>query len=69
MAIRRKLKKERELVSDIHKRFRCFCECNDCQDCMFHDTSKEGKDCELEYIQYLLKKHIIEEDKENGTIW
>lgn len=71
MKIRRKLKRERELVADINKCYRNFCEKQDCKDCIFWNRLKEDKigpnklingdyqvsiDCKLEYVKYLLNE-------------
>lgn len=57
---RRKLKGERELVADINKRFKLFCEeHSDCDKCIFLEV-KGG--CEMAYLAMLLKKYADEEE-------
>ena len=59
---RRKLKSERELVADMNKRFKVFCDqfpsCNDCplKDCV------NTTDCKLHYIENLLLNYNLEDD-------
>ena len=59
MGCRRKLKKERELVADINKVFRNFCDKMNCRDCPYINAD----DCKIEYIKELLK-HAEEEEEE-----
>jgi hypothetical protein len=60
MGCRRKLKKERELVADINKVFRNFCDKMNCRDCPYVNSD----DCKVEYIKELLKRAEEEEDEE-----
>lgn len=55
MPSRRKLKKERELVADIHKTFNNFCVKQKCNpiDCEYFYAD----DCEASYIIDLLRKN------------
>ena len=53
MTCRRKTKKERELVADIHKLFGTFCTPNKvCWECEF----KNEKNCVKAYVNKLLDK-------------
>lgn len=50
---RRKLKKERELVADINKAFKNYCERQkDCDSCKYGYTAN----CKIEYLKELLKE-------------
>lgn len=61
MGGRRKLKKERELVADINKVFRNFCDKLNCRDCPYKDSD----DCRLDYINDLINKVEDEELEED----
>lgn len=68
MGCRRKLKKERELVADIHKTFVNFCSKQNCKECKFRNSDN----CEIDYIKSLLGedikdciKRIMKKDNEN----
>lgn len=58
MTCRRKTKKERELVADIHKLFGTFCtQSRVCWECEF----KDEKNCLKAYVNDLLDKNEEEE--------
>lgn len=58
---RRKLKSERELVADINKRFKLFCEEHtDCDKCIFLEVDSS---CEMAYLAMLLKKYVDEDNE------
>lgn len=58
MTCRRKTKKERELVADIHKLFGTFCnQSRVCWECEFKDENN----CIKAYVNYLLDKSKEEE--------
>ena len=61
MTCRRKLKGERELVADIRKRLRMFCNTQSCVNCKYNSMDV---DCELAYVTDLLKKHPVQEPEE-----
>ena len=60
MGSRRKLKSERELVSDMHKTFRHFCKQRVCWECPYDGS----KTCEEEYILDLLMKSYEKDEEE-----
>ena len=61
MTCRRKLKGERELVADIRKRLRMYCQNQSCIDCKYNPMDVN---CELAYVTDLLKKHPVQEPEE-----
>lgn len=52
MTSRRKFKRERELVADIHKTFERFCNKQKCIECDY----RRSDNCEIDYIVDLLEK-------------
>lgn len=62
MGSRRKLKSERELVSDMHKTFRHFCKQRECWECPYGYSNN----CKKDYIlDLLMKSYEIDEEEED----
>ena len=60
MPCRRKLKSERELVADVNKAIRTYCQHHDCDSCQFYHK----QDCRFEYLKYLFDLCHFEEEED-----
>ena len=60
MTCRRKTKTERELVADIHKTFRVFCQKRECWECPYGYSHN----CKQDYVLDLLAKSYEDEEDE-----
>ena len=57
---RRKLKGERELASDINKRFNLHCQNTECRDCKYLEYRGIGR-CKINYLADLLGEREIKD--------
>lgn len=64
MPCRRKLKSERELVADVNKAIRTYCQHHDCDSCQFYHK----QDCRLEYLKYLFDLCHFEDEEEEDYL-
>lgn len=62
MTCRRKTKKERELVADIHKLCNLYCSQHECYECKYGTYPND--DCPKAYVVDLLDKHREYEEEE-----